>query len=60
MEENRILLIQGPPGTGKTSTIIGIIDILLEKMLQESSPYKIQVCAPSDTAIDHILTRIYE
>lgn len=28
--------------------------------MPDGCPYKIQVCAPSDTAIDHILTRIYE
>lgn len=33
---------------------------MLLGVITKSSPYKIQVCAPSDTAIDHILTRIYE
>lgn len=48
-----ILLIQGPPGTGKTHTITGIISMLIS-----SGVGKIHVCAPSNAAIDEILTRM--
>lgn len=50
-----ILLIQGPPGTGKTHTITGIISMLIN-----SGVSKIHVCAPSNTAVDEILTRMSE
>jgi superfamily I DNA and/or RNA helicase len=48
-----ILLIQGPPGTGKTHTITGIISMLIKAGVR-----KIHVCAPSNTAVDEILTRM--
>lgn len=53
MPENDILLIQGPPGTGKTHTITGIIS-----MLMSAGPKKILICAPSNAAIDEIVTRV--
>lgn len=53
MPENDILLIQGPPGTGKTHTITGIISMLLS-----SDVKKIMVCAPSNAAVDEIISRI--
>jgi senataxin len=53
MPENDILLIQGPPGTGKTHTITGIIS-----MLMSSGAKKILICAPSNAAIDEIVTRV--
>lgn len=53
MLENDILLIQGPPGTGKTHTITGIISMLLD-----SGAKKLMVCAPSNAAIDEIVSRI--
>ena len=49
------LLIQGPPGTGKTHTIKGIIS-MLSRSLDPSK--KILVCAPSNAAIDEIVTRL--
>jgi len=55
MPLNDILLIQGPPGTGKTHTITGIISMLIN-----SGVSKIHVCAPSNTAVDEILTRMSE
>jgi hypothetical protein len=48
-----ILLIQGPPGTGKTHTITGIIAMLIG-----SGVGKVHVCAPSNAAVDEILTRM--
>ena len=53
MPENDILLIQGPPGTGKTHTITGIIS-----MLVSTGPKKILICAPSNAAVDEIVTRV--
>ena len=49
------LLIQGPPGTGKTHTIKGIISMLYHAMDKDK---KILVCAPSNAAIDEIVTRL--
>lgn len=53
MPESDILLIQGPPGTGKTHTITGIISMLLS-----CETKKIMVCAPSNAAIDEIISRL--
>jgi senataxin len=50
-----VVLIQGPPGTGKTETITGMIAMLLQL---RSSACKVQVCAPSNCAVDEILTRV--
>ncbi len=52
-----IVLVQGPPGTGKTETITGIISMILQQSPAGSSKV-IHVCAPSNTAVDEILTRI--
>ena len=49
------LLIQGPPGTGKTHTIKGIISMLCQSLDKSK---KILVCAPSNAAIDEIVTRL--
>ena len=49
------LLIQGPPGTGKTHTIKGMISMLCKAMHKDK---KILVCAPSNAAIDEIVTRL--
>ena len=54
MQSDQLLLIQGPPGTGKTHTITGIISMLLEAGVE-----KILVCAPSNAAIDEVVTRIH-
>ena len=53
MPENDILLIQGPPGTGKTHTITGIIS-----MLMSSGAKKLLICAPSNAAVDEIVSRV--
>jgi hypothetical protein len=55
MPENDILLIQGPPGTGKTHTVTGIISMLIS-----SGVKKILICAPSNAAIDEIISRVSE
>lgn len=53
MPANDILLIQGPPGTGKTHTITGIISMLLSSGIK-----KVLVCAPSNAAVDEIISRL--
>jgi senataxin len=50
-----VILIQGPPGTGKTETITGIVSMLLQL---RSSICRVHVCAPSNCAVDEILTRV--
>ena len=50
-------LIQGPPGTGKTKTLLGILAVLLASTECATSFAKILVCAPSNVAVDTILTR---
>ena len=50
-----VILIQGPPGTGKTETITGIVAMLLQL---RKNFCKVQVCAPSNCAVDEILTRV--
>jgi len=54
MDEKRIFLVQGPPGTGKTSTIIGMIEMILAS--HENA--KILLCAPSNNAVDEVFSRI--
>jgi len=53
MLEDSLLLIQGPPGTGKTQTITGMIAMLISANVD-----KILICAPSNAAIDEIITRV--
>lgn len=55
MEFNQILLVQGPPGTGKTSTITGMVSMLLN-----GGANSIHICAPSNSAVDEILVRILQ
>jgi hypothetical protein len=51
------VLIQGPPGTGKTHTVIGLLSAILHEG-NGSGKKRILVCAPSNTAIDEIISRI--
>lgn len=51
---NSIELIQGPPGTGKTTTIVGMINMLISG----DPSVRIHVCAPSNAAVDQILPRV--
>ncbi|KAK7056794.1 hypothetical protein VNI00_002511 [Paramarasmius palmivorus] len=63
-------LIQGPPGTGKTSTICGLVAAFLSnpprrpvtidagKAPEKPLPSKILICAPSNAAIDEIVSRL--
>eukprot|EP01122_Echinamoeba_exundans_P004835 TRINITY_DN15059_c0_g1_i1.p1 TRINITY_DN15059_c0_g1~~TRINITY_DN15059_c0_g1_i1.p1 ORF type:complete len:1155 (+),score=197.57 TRINITY_DN15059_c0_g1_i1:177-3467(+) len=48
-------LIQGPPGTGKTRTIIALIASLLDEFR-----LPILVCAPSNAAVDEIVSRLLD
>ena len=57
MRKKDILLIQGPPGTGKTRVITSITKMILNNR-DKSSKVKIQICAPSNAAVDEILVRI--
>ena len=43
-------LLQGPPGTGKTTTIVKLLDTLLNW----KSNQRIMVCAPSNAAVQHL------
>jgi DNA polymerase III delta prime subunit len=53
MPEDDILLIQGPPGTGKTHTITGLISMFIGAGVR-----KVMICAPSNFAIDEVISRI--
>jgi superfamily I DNA and/or RNA helicase len=69
-QDTRIALVQGPPGTGKTSTIIGIVSALLNhagfglpnqstsSAVTNFQQQRLLICAPSNAAIDEILTRL--
>ena len=52
MPEFDIKTIWGPPGTGKTQVLNSIISMALK------TNQKVHICAPSNAAIDEILTRI--
>ncbi len=58
--KEKLFLFQGPPGTGKTTTICGLLTLFLfyknNKMF--SNKPKILICAPSNTAIDHIVKKL--
>lgn len=62
----RVALLQGPPGTGKTTTVIGMISVLLVqsavyKTLGENEGSKkprVLLCTPSNTACDELLLRL--
>lgn len=48
-------LLQGPPGTGKTTTIIKLIETLLELKPNQ----RIMVCAPSNAAVQLLASRAF-
>lgn len=54
-KKHEILLVQGPPGTGKSTTICGMLGMILQR---ENTQKKIHLCAPSNSAVDEILLRI--
>ncbi len=47
-------IIHGPPGTGKTTTLVALVQTLLQK------ERKILVCAPSNNAVDLLARKINE
>ncbi|EAR87968.2 AAA domain protein (macronuclear) [Tetrahymena thermophila SB210] len=57
-----ICMLQGPPGTGKTHTLLGLLAGLYHyiKKNQDHTKPKIMICAPSNTAVDEIVSRIIE
>lgn len=51
-ENIKVTIIHGPPGTGKTTTIIqSIVELIKDKK-------KIIICAPTNTAVDHICQKL--
>ena len=52
MHEYSVLTMWGPPGTGKTQVLNAIISMAFR------SNQTVHICAPSNAAIDEILTRI--
>ncbi|KAF7268958.1 hypothetical protein GWI33_017987 [Rhynchophorus ferrugineus] len=56
-----IYCIKGPPGTGKTSVIINIVyQVLMSSYVQHPTeePPRILVAAPSNTAVDNLLSKL--
>lgn len=47
-------VIHGPPGTGKTTTLVAAI----KQICKKESP--VLVCAPSNTAVDHLIIKLSE
>lgn len=54
-----VAMLQGPPGTGKTHTLLGVLSGFYNLIKAGDTLRKvIMVCAPSNAAIDEIITRI--
>tara|TARA_B100000508_G_C11465688_1_gene282155 strand:- start:11056 stop:12873 length:1818 start_codon:yes stop_codon:yes gene_type:complete len=51
---DRIVTIQGPPGTGKTTTLVEVIQQL------KANKQKVIASAPSNTAVDHLATKLID
>lgn len=61
LREVGVVLLQGPPGTGKTTTLMGLLAVEYEYLMNVCQAYekrKILICAPSNAAIDHITKRL--
>ena len=52
LSSNPISIVHGPPGTGKTTTLVAAI----EELAKQNK--KILVCAPSNTAVDHLCRKL--
>jgi hypothetical protein len=49
---SNIVLVQGPPGTGKTHTLVSMLNFVRSRGIK-----KILVCAPSNAAVDEVMSR---
>ncbi|KAJ4482134.1 SEN1 N terminal-domain-containing protein [Lentinula aciculospora] len=62
LKSDGFVLIQGPPGTGKTTTICALISTSSQTLSQgppkNFEKRKILLCAPSNAAIDEIVSRL--
>lgn len=58
-----VTLIQGPPGTGKTSTIVGVVSVILHAQLEGQQDHKsglISVsCRPSMTCMNCVVGKLF-
>lgn len=52
-----IMTVHGPPGTGKTETILLILSEELA-LAGEDRGARVKVCAPSNTAVDEVVSRL--
>ncbi|EFN77064.1 Probable helicase senataxin [Harpegnathos saltator] len=60
-KQAKLCLIQGPPGTGKSKVIVNLVAQILygeREHSNASEKNKILLCAPSNAAIDEIVTRL--
>lgn len=53
-------LIKGPPGTGKSSVIVSIVLEILYKCRARRIQPRILLTAPSNTAIDGLILKLYK
>lgn len=53
-KEKGFTLIKGPPGTGKTASILALLSVLLNS----NKSMKIMLCAPSNDAVNEIMSRV--
>ena len=51
---DRMAVIHGPPGTGKTTSLVGLVQTLLQR------EKRVLVCAPSNNAVDLLARKISE